>query len=96
MKQATVGMAELVEHWTVLGDEKDLVSGKRGATRLGFALILKFYTRHGRFPRGRSEFPTEVVDHVARQVNVPAEQFTGYEWSGSTFDYHRKQIRDHL
>jgi hypothetical protein len=86
----------LVEHWTVLGDEKGLVSSKRGATRLGFALILKFYTRHGRFPRGRSEFPHEVVDHVARQVNVPAERFTGYEWSGSTFDYHRKQIRDHL
>lgn len=33
---------------------------------------------------------------MARQVNVPAEQFTTYEWSGSTFDYHKKQIRDHL
>jgi hypothetical protein len=65
MRHPTVSMAELVEHWTVLGDEKDLVSGKRGATRLGFALVLKFYTLHGRFPRGRAEFPHEVVDHVA-------------------------------
>lgn len=61
MKQATVGMAELVQHWTVLGAEKDLVSGKRGATRLGFALILKFYTRHGRFPH----------EHVGRGVHGP-------------------------
>ena len=91
-----MGIAELVEHWTVLGDEEDLVSGKRGATRLGFALILKFYTLHGRFPRGRAEFPREVVGHVARQVGVAAEQFAGYAWSGSTFDYHKKQIRDHL
>jgi TnpA family transposase len=89
-------MAELVEHWTVLGDEKDLVSGKRGATRLGFALVLKFYTLHGRFPRGRAEFPHEVVDHVARQIDVPADEFAAYEWSGSTFGYHKKQIRDHL
>jgi len=33
-----------------LDDERTLVAGKRGATRLGFALLLKFYTRHGRFP----------------------------------------------
>ena len=47
-------------------------------------------------PRGRAEFPHEVVDHVARQVNVLADQFAAYEWSGSTFDYHKKQVRDHL
>ena len=26
------------------------MSGKRGATRLGFAVLLKFYTQYGRFP----------------------------------------------
>jgi hypothetical protein len=31
------------------------VSGKRGATRLGFAVLLKFYRQYGRCPRaGRS------------------------------------------
>jgi Domain of unknown function (DUF4158) len=89
-------MDELVEHWTVLAAERDLISGKRGATRLGFALVLKFYTSYGRFPRGPAELPDEVVDHLARQVKVPAADFGFYEWSGSTFDYHRKQIRDHL
>lgn len=37
-----------------------------------------------------------MVEHLARQVKVPAADFGFYEWSGSTFDYHRKQIRDHL
>ncbi|WP_157869369.1 hypothetical protein [Streptomyces hirsutus] len=46
---------ELVEHWTLLKDEQELVSGKRGATRLGFPVLLKFYTQHGRFPRSRAE-----------------------------------------
>jgi hypothetical protein len=65
-------MDELVEHWTVLDDELELVAGKRGATRLGFTLLLKYYTRHGRFPRGPVEFADEVVGYVARQVKVPA------------------------
>lgn len=29
-----MGMRELVEHWTVLDDEVELVAVKRGATRL--------------------------------------------------------------
>ncbi|GAB2460232.1 Tn3 family transposase [Streptomyces incanus] len=89
-------MDELVEHWTVLDDELELVAGKRGATRLGFALLLKHYTQHGRFPRGRAEFPDEVVAFVARQMKVSAAEFDSYQWAGSTIEYHRAQIREHL
>jgi TnpA family transposase len=89
-------MDELVEHWTVLDDELQLVAGKRGGTKLGFALLLKYYTRHGRFPRGRAEFVDEVVDHVARQVKVPAAELESYDWTGRTIEYHRAQIREHL
>lgn len=28
---------ELVDHWTLLMDERELVAGKRGPARLGFA-----------------------------------------------------------
>ncbi len=72
------------------------MSGKRGATRLGFAVLLKFYTQHGRFPRGRFELPGEAVEFVARQVQVPASELDAYEWSGRTAEYHRAQIRGHL
>ncbi|MDQ6782744.1 MAG: hypothetical protein M3063_04745 [Actinomycetota bacterium] len=50
MGTSRMGVDDLVEHWTVLPDERDLVAGKRGATRLGFALLLKFYTNRGNFP----------------------------------------------
>ncbi|MEV6867837.1 DUF4158 domain-containing protein [Streptosporangium subroseum] len=63
---------ELIEHWTILDEERELIAGKRGATRLTFVILLKFYTRHGRFPRGRSELPDEAIEHVAKQVQVPA------------------------
>lgn len=96
MGRQPVGMDELVEHWTVLDNETELVAGKRGPTRLGFALLLKYYTRHGRFPHGRAEFPDEVVGYVARQMKVPAADLGFYEWSGRTIEYHRAQIRQHL
>lgn len=87
---------ELVEHWTLLKDEQALVAGKRGATRLGFAVLLKFYTQYGRFPRGRFELPVEAVEFVARQVQVAASELDAYEWTGRTVEYHRAQIRGHL
>jgi len=33
--------------------------GRRGATKLGFALLLRFYALHGRFPAGRGEIPDQ-------------------------------------
>ena len=91
-----VDLDELVEHWTLLDDERELVAGKRGPTRLGFALQLKFYARAGRFPRGRAELDDEAVAFVARQVGVPASDLGFYEWTGSTIEYHRSQVRRHL
>ena len=39
---------ELIDRWTLVGDEVNLVAGKRGPTKLGFALLLRFYTERGR------------------------------------------------
>ncbi|MGW7200704.1 DUF4158 domain-containing protein [Streptomyces chryseus] len=96
MGRQQVGMDKLVEHWTVLDDELELVAGKRGGTRLGFALLLKYYTRYGQFPRSRVDFPDEVVRFVARHMRVSVADFDSYQWSGSTIEYHRAQIREHL
>jgi hypothetical protein len=86
-------MDELVEHWTVLDDGRELLAGKRGGTRLGFALLLKHYTRCSRFAWVPEEFPAEAVEFVAGQVQVPAEEFASYAFSGSTAEYYRAQIR---
>ena len=88
-----LNLDELVEHWTLLADEREQVAGKRGASSLGFALLLKFFTRHGRFPRGRSELPDEAVAFVAGQIGVSPGELGFYEWTGRTVEYHRAQIR---
>lgn len=87
---------ELVEFWTLLDEDRALLSGKRGATGLGFALLLKHYSRYGRFPRGRSNVPDAVVRFVGRQIGVDSSELNLYEWSGRTIEYHRAQIRTHL
>jgi hypothetical protein len=85
----SVELDELVERWTLLDGEWEMVAGKRGTTRLVFALMLKFYSRHGRFPDGGGDLPGEVVEFVARQVQVSAVDLQGYEFLGRTVEYHR-------
>lgn len=80
----------------MVDDERALVAGKRGATRLGFALQLKFYGERGRFPRGRAELPDNAVRFVGAQVDVPAAEVGLYEWTGRTVEFHRAQIRKHF
>lgn len=84
---------ELVEHFTLLPDEVALLRNKFGATRLGFALLLKFFVRAGRFPSGRSELGDQVVEFVAGQVGVPASELGFYDWSGRTIKAHRAEVR---
>ncbi|HUH71272.1 MAG TPA: DUF4158 domain-containing protein [Mycobacterium sp.] len=91
-----VDQDELIDWWTLVGDELELVAGKRGATLLGFALLLRFYTERGRFPRGRSEIPDAAVDYVARQVGVEPTEIAFYEWTSRTSKFHRTQIRQAL
>jgi Domain of unknown function (DUF4158) len=84
---------ELIEHWTLLDEEMELLAGRRGPTKLAFALMLKFHQLHGRFPRGRGEFLDEVVEYVAAAVKVPALDLAFYEWDGRTSKAHRTDIR---
>ena len=62
---------ELVESWTLLPLELELVGNKSGPTRLGFALLLKFFALEARFPAAKNEIPRIVIAHVAKQVAVP-------------------------
>ncbi len=84
---------ELSGNWTLVGDELEQLSGRRGATKLGFALLLRFYAVHGMFLSGRSDLPDQAVAHVARLVDVPASDFGFYEWDGRTIKAHRADIR---
>jgi hypothetical protein len=96
MEPTGVDVDELIEFWTLLDEDRALLARRRGATALGFAVLSKHYSRHGRFPRGRSDVADEAIAFIAGQLGVDASDLGFYEWAGRTIEYHRAQIRDHL
>jgi len=87
---------QLADHWILAPEELELLANKTGATRLGFAVLLKAFILEGRFPRQKHDVPGAVVVHLADQVRVSADLYPSYEWSGRTIEYHRAQIREFL
>ena len=87
---------ELVEHWTLDVEDRTLLDNKTGATRLGFAILLKFFRRENRFPQHKNEVPGIVITFLATQVGVDASAYMQYAWQGRTIEYHRAQIREAL
>jgi hypothetical protein len=57
--------------------EFELLANKTGATRLGFALLLKFFELEARFPRWE-DVPRAAAEFMAGQVKVDPELFG--EW----------------
>jgi hypothetical protein len=55
MEPTEVDVDELIEFWTLLDEDRELLAGKRSATALGFAVLLKqqrwlrLMTRAGRW-----------------------------------------------
>lgn len=84
---------ELIASWTLVGDDWRLVGNKTGATRLGFALVLKFFEIEGRFPACPEEVPPPAVDFVAGLVKVEPSLFAKYCLTNRTAEYHRAQVR---
>jgi hypothetical protein len=48
---------ELIENWTLLPQELELVKTKIGGNQLGFALLLKYFQLFARFPDAVSSIP---------------------------------------
>jgi len=88
-----LGLDEVIDHFTLVGDELDLLRNKSGATRLGFAVLLKFVLWRGRFPRALRELPDDAVGHLARQVRVPAGELAAFDLASRTAKRHRTEIR---
>lgn len=69
------------------------MGNKTGATRLGFAVLLKFFEIEARVPRAAEEVPPSTVAYLAAQLAVDVGEFATYGWSGRTIEYHRAQVR---
>ena len=55
---------ELINASTLTGNDWDLITNKAGVTRLGFAVMLKFYEIEGRFPAYPQEVRPAAVSYL--------------------------------
>ena len=87
---------ELIEHWTLIPTELDLLSKKTATNRLGIALLLKYFQYEGHFPTSKAEIPRDVIRYVAQLLKVSPDRFENYDWQARTIKTHRALIRDFL
>jgi hypothetical protein len=84
---------ELEQQWGLSAEEWKLLKNKAGPTRLGFAVLMKFFQMHGRFPGSPREVPREPVHFIAEQLDLPSKLWKDYPWTGRVVTYHRNEIR---
>jgi hypothetical protein len=70
---------ELIEHFTLLPEEMQLVGNKSGETRIGFAVLLKVFQYQARFP-AKNEIPKAVVQFSNPQL------FSQYDRGNTSFE----------
>jgi TnpA family transposase len=87
---------ELIDHFTLLPHEHDLLTNKSGVNRLGFVVLFKYFQWEGRFPAHWQEVPRGLVQHLAVTLDLTADSIGGYELGGRTARYHKEQIRQWL
>ena len=85
---------ELEQQWTLFSLERELLKGRTGATRLGFAVLMKFFQVEGRFPENPREVAKEVIRFIADQLELSHKAWREYPWGKRTATYHRDEIRE--
>lgn len=87
-------LEELIGVFTFSSNELTLLGNKTKETRLGFAVVFKFFQNEARFPNSKNEIPKEVVSYIAKQLKVEASMFLDYDIDSRSYYYHKKQIRE--
>ena len=85
---------ELVENWTLVPQELDLVKRKVSAGQIGFAILLKYFQIMARFPDSSAEIPKTVITYIASQLKADPSLYSQYNWQGRSIKNHRAEIRE--
>lgn len=89
-------LEELVDFFTITPSDLKLIANKTGATRLGFTVLLKAFQVEAKYPSARGEYPHDVINFIARQLNVEPTLFKSYDIENRSCRYHKNQIRKYL
>ncbi|MGD1704712.1 Tn3 family transposase [Dapis sp. BLCC M229] len=85
---------ELVENWTIIPQELELIQKKKiGSNQISFAILLKYFQLMARFPDKSEEIPDIIIYYIASQLKKSPQLYSKYDWLGRTIKNHRAEIR---
>ena len=84
---------ELIESWTLIPQELELVRKKIGGNQIGFALFLKYFQLMARFPDSSEEIPDLIISYIANQLGISGNSYSDYNWQGRSVKVYRAEIR---
>ena len=88
---------ELEANWTLEAGEKAFVIKDKAAhTRLGSALLFKFFELYGRFPERGTLVAPQIVEYLAHQVSANPASWGTYDLEGRSAQAERTRIRKHF
>lgn len=85
---------ELVENWTLIPQELELVKKKVGSGQIGFAILLKYFQLMARFPDSEAEIASTVIRYISSQLKADPSIYSQYKWQGRSIKNHRAEIRE--
>ncbi len=71
---------ELIEDWTLVPQELELVKKKIGAGQMGFAILIKYFQLMARFPDDKAEISDKIITYIASQLQVDSSLYSHYNW----------------
>ena len=87
-------LEDLIDYFTFLPNELSEIGNKSGETRIGFAVMFKYFQNEAKFPNHKNEIPRTVINYIAKQVQTDAKLFESYDFTNRSFFYHKAQIRN--
>ena len=87
---------ELIENFTFLPEELRMIRNKFGDTRLGFAVMFKFFQYAHRFPINMHEIPRLITQYISKQVDADALLIDAYDLESRSCRNHKTQIREYF
>ena len=93
MVKANWDTEELIENWTLLPQELELVKNKVGGNQIGFAFLLKHFQIFACFPDNNLSIPKIIISYIASQINSPETCYSDFDAKGRSARVYRAEIR---
>ncbi len=93
MVKANWKTEELIDNWTLLPTELELVKNKIGLNQIVFGFLLKHFELYACFPAQNASIPQIIISYIASQINTSESCYSDFDLFGRSARVYRAEIR---